>query len=76
MAETKECPLCKTRELLEQMMVIVDQIPEIGAELYDDTISEIANNIDNAKSTFQCYCDTPVDELPAAIQAQIREFPR
>jgi hypothetical protein len=71
-----KCPFCKARKLLQQAGELIAKIPEIGAEFYDDPIRALANDIDNAESTFRCYCNAPVDELPVAIQAQIREFPR
>jgi hypothetical protein len=54
-----QCPFCQTRALLRQSAQLLETAPVIGAEFYDETISDIINDMDNAQSTFQCYCNEP-----------------
>jgi hypothetical protein len=54
-----DCPFCKTRKILIEMLkTIEEEIPvSFGVPLYDDPITDIFNAVDDAISTFRCYCE-------------------
>ena len=53
-----ECQFCKTREVLEKIMEIIEnEISEIGVDFYDNPITELYNAADNAKDTWRCMCN-------------------
>ena len=51
------CPFCVTRKALQTAREALENTPEIGADLFDDTIAELINDLDCAHSLFECYCD-------------------
>jgi hypothetical protein len=57
-----QCPLCKARELLRKANDLIDQVPEIHSDLYDDAIADLSNQVSNTISLFQCMCDEETTE--------------
>jgi len=51
------CEFCRARKKFRRIMAIIETIPEIGAAVYDDPVSELFNAADNAETVWECYCD-------------------
>lgn len=51
-----DCPLCNGREKIQRCMDIIEEIPELGADIYDDYISDAYNSLDEAYGSWMCYC--------------------
>ena len=50
------CQFCQTRKKLKKIIAILETVPEIGSALYDDQITDAYNAVDDALSTWRCYC--------------------
>lgn len=53
------CPFCRVRKICTDALTGLEDVHEIGAELYDGYLSELYNAADEAKGRFRCYCDDP-----------------
>ena len=51
----ESCQFCEMRAILQGWMGILDALPEVGSDFYDEPISEIYNAIDDAMGRWACY---------------------
>jgi len=67
MSETPcDCDLCKIRRGLLEIQKILDSLPEIGSEFYDDPIGDINSLIDNNFNIYYC-----LDEYEKAYPSRL-----
>ena len=52
---TDECKFCVLRQIIKKFMDDIESL-EVGAELYDDAITDLFNNADDTYSLLRCYC--------------------
>ena len=65
-----ECSFCKGREALQKIMrIIEEELPETGASFYDDPITDLFNQADDACGTWRCYCEDDQPERYADADA-------
>ena len=57
-----KCWFCKAEIIMREFQRQLDELGELGAEIYDNPITKIYNMADDCLPVYQCYCKGADDE--------------